>query len=125
MCLNRTIKLIPLALCLALPGAAYAQAWAKYYGERDQFIVNFPGEPEITEIDYISETGVPIPARIYSVDDGKSRYAITVVDYTVAQQAHIDFCHAKEAAGDRISPNQCTGRGHLRAEGNWPTSEVA
>jgi len=114
MCLHRIITLVPLALVLALPDVSFAQAWEKYYGERDQFIVNFPGEPRIEEIEYISETGVPIPARVYSVESRGSRFAITVVDYTVAEQAHIDFCRAKEAAGERISPNQCTGRGHLR-----------
>lgn len=111
---SKLINLIPLAVCLAVPGAALAQGWIKYHGERDQFIVNFPGEPEITEIDYISETGVPIPARVYSVENRGSRFAITVVDYTQAEQAHIDFCRAQEAAGERISPNQCRGRGHLR-----------
>jgi len=50
MCLHRTITLVPLALGLALPGVVFAQAWEKYYGERDQFIVNFPGEPQIEEI---------------------------------------------------------------------------
>ena len=111
---NKLIKLISLAVALALPGALYAQGWVKYHGERDRFIVNFPGEPEIAEIEYISETGVAIPARIYSVDSRGSRYAITVVDYTTAEQAHLDFCRAEAAASERISPNQCTGRGHLR-----------
>jgi len=108
------MKLLPLAFGLVLPGAAYAQAWTKYYGEQDQFIVNFPGDPEVVEIDYTTESGATIPARIYSVDGEGDRYAITVIDYTVAEQAHVALCRRMEVELDRISPNQCIGRGHLR-----------
>jgi len=114
MCLTKIRKLMPLALGLVLPGAAYAQGWIKFYSEEDQFIVNFPGEPELAEVDYITESGAAIPSRIYSVENGDSRYAITVVDYTVAEQAHVARCRQLEAELDIVSPNQCGGRGYLR-----------
>ena len=85
--LIKLIKLMPLALGLVLPEAAYAQGWIKYVNEEDQFIVNFPREPELLEVDYITESGATIPSHIYSVENQDSRYAITVVDYTVAEQA--------------------------------------
>jgi hypothetical protein len=108
------IELISLALSLTFSAAVLGQDWSKYYSERDQFIVNFPGDPDVAEVDYVSESNVLIPARIYSVDDGESRYAIKVVDYTLAEQAHVDHCRQMAAESQRISPNQCIGRGHLR-----------
>ena len=104
----------PLALGLMLPGAAYAQGWIKYVSEQDQFIVNFPGEPEVVEADYTTEAGATIPSRVYSVEGGDSRYAITVVDYRQAEQAHVVRCLQMAAETEQVSPNQCTGNGHLR-----------
>ncbi len=114
MRLIKLIMLMPLALGLVLPGAVYAQGWIKYVNEEDQFIVNLPREPELLEVDYITESGATIPSRIYSVENGNSRYAITVVDYTVAEEAHVARCRRLEVETDRVSPNQCSGRGHLR-----------
>ena len=111
---TRTLKLLPLLLVVVLAGASHAQTWSKYYSERDQFIVNFPGEPEIVEMDYTTETGVTIPTRIYSVEGDGSRYAIRVIDYTQIQQAHVDLCRRLEIELDRISPNQCQGREYYR-----------
>jgi len=114
MRLIKIVTLMPLALGLVLPGAAYAQGWIKYTNTEDQFVVNFPGEPELLEVDYITESGATIPSRIYSVENGNARYALTVVDYTAAEQAHVARCRRLEAETDRVSPNQCIGRGHLR-----------
>jgi hypothetical protein len=93
---------------------ANGQEWVKYSNLEDRFIVNFPGQPDILEVDYTTESGAIVPSRIYSVDDGNARYAITIMDYTVAEQAHVDRCRRLEAETGRISPNQCIGRGHLR-----------
>ena len=111
---TNTMRLLAAVPLLAAAAAASAQGWSKYYSERDQFIVNFPGEPDVREVDYVSETGVAIPSRVYSVEDGASRYAITVVDYTQAEAAHVERCRRLDAELDRVSPNQCRGRGHLR-----------
>ena len=112
MRLTRITTLMPLALGLVLPGA-YAQGWIKYVNEQDQFVVNFPGEPEIVEVDYLTEAGATIPSRVYSVEDDSSRYAITVVDYTAAEAAHMARCRELQAALDIVSPNECTSREHL------------
>ena len=103
-----------LSLVLIFPGFSFAQGWIKYVNEQDQFIVNFPEEPELLEVNYVTESGATIPSRIYSVENENSRYAITVVNYTVAEQAHVARCRRLEAETDRVSPNQCRGRGHLR-----------
>ena len=113
MRLSKMNAIVPLALGLVFQGTACAQGWIKYIDEGDRFVVNFPGEPEILEVDYITESGVTIPSRIYSVENGNSRFAIAVVDFTVADQAHVARCRRMEAELDIVSPNQCRGRGHL------------
>ena len=112
--LLRNIPKLALALALALPAAAYAQGWLKYFSEEDRFIVNFPGEPLVVQAEYTTESGATIPSRIYSVENGDSRYAITVVDYSLAERAHEERCRLMQAELDIVSPNQCRGRGHLR-----------
>jgi len=107
-----TISLL-LPLAFGFAGAAHAQGWTKYVNEQDQFVVNFPGEPKLVEIDYITESDVIIPARIYSVENGNSRFSMTVVDYTAADQAHVLRCRRMNAELDIVSPNQCGGTGHL------------
>ena len=113
MRLIRIRKLIPLALGLVFPVAIYAQGWIKYVNEGDQFIVNFPAEPQLLEVDYTTESGAIIPSRLYSVENDNGRYAITVVDYTVAEQAHVARCRRMETELDIVSPNECGGRDHL------------
>jgi len=89
---TKLAKLIFVTLPLVFPGLALAQGWIKYDNEAERFIVNFPREPDIREIDYISEQGATFPARVYSVNDSESRYTVTVVDYTVAEKVHEERC---------------------------------
>jgi hypothetical protein len=114
MHLLKIIILLPLTLSLFFSGTIYAQGWIKYVNEKDQFVVNFPGEPKIVESNYVTESGATIPARIYSTQSRNSHYAITVVDYTAAEEAHITLCRQIEAETDIVSPNICSGRGHFR-----------
>ena len=107
-------KIIVLVFVLSSSGLAYAQSWIKFVSEEDQFIVNFPREPNISEVDYVTESGAIVPSRIYSVEADDSRYAVTVIDYTVAEEAHVARCRQMEVELDRVSPNQCRGNGHLR-----------
>jgi YD repeat-containing protein len=84
-------------ICLTLAmlisgGALHAQIWQEYISRSNRFIVNFPGEPEVTDIMYTSELDTPIPARVYSVDNEAGRYSMTVVDYTQAQRIYDELC---------------------------------
>ena len=67
-------------LLLAAPG--FAQEWIEYRNLQDRFKVNLPGQPTVRETMYEPQRGGKIPARIYSVQDGPRRYAVTVVDLT-------------------------------------------
>lgn len=101
----RVSPLVPTALILVLAGPAAAQDWVEYTSKQDLFIVNFPGEPAVRAIDYPTEYGVTLPARVYTVEDRGSRYSVTVVDYTQAERLHTE--RAKDCQG---YPNVCTNR---------------
>src|SRR5262245_8694768 len=51
----------------------------------DRFTCNFPSQPKVTETTYRSQMGAALPARIYSADQGQSRYSVTVIDYNQDQ----------------------------------------
>jgi hypothetical protein len=80
------LKLISTALALSFSGALFAQEWIEYGNREDRFSCNFPAQPKMAETTYKSEHGAQLPARVYSADQGKSRYSITVVDYNQVQR---------------------------------------
>ncbi len=47
-----------------------------------------PGEFAIEEIDFETEYGIVVPARIFSHENDTGRYSVTVVDYRDAQRLH-------------------------------------
>jgi hypothetical protein len=101
------MRLNPLvaAALLLLSGPAAAQGWSEYTSQDDLFIVYFPGEPTVTTITYPTEYGITLPARVYSVEGRGSRYSVTVVDYTTAEQLHTE--RARNCQG---YPDTCTNR---------------
>jgi len=88
----RWLKLVSLLSALLASGAALAQGWIKYVDEEQRFIVNFPDEPVVRDISYLSEFDVTYPARVYTVDNPPSRFTVTVVDYTEAPRLHQERC---------------------------------
>ena len=85
----RVLTLGSLALGLLLATAAQAQTWAEWPNRDDRFVVNFPGEPNRTELQYKTAKGTSLPAHVYTAEaDPKSRsagvYSVTVVDYNSA-----------------------------------------
>ena len=47
-----------------------------------------PGEFAIEEIDFETEYGIVVPARVFSHENETGRYSVTVVDYREAQRLH-------------------------------------
>jgi hypothetical protein len=83
----RILKLVSAALFVAT--AAQAQTWAEWPSRDDRFVVNFPGEPARTEMQYKTAKGTTLPAHVYTAEaDPRSRsagtYTVTVVDYNSA-----------------------------------------
>jgi hypothetical protein len=85
----RVLALVSATLALFVATAAQAQTWAEWPSRDDRFVVNFPGEPARTEMQYKTAKGTMLPARVYTAEaDPKSRsagiYSVTVVDYNSA-----------------------------------------
>ena len=79
------MRLIPFVLAatmMLLPGPAAAQEWIEYVNKTDFFSVNFPHEPKVEEITYVSAQGAPLPGRVYPATSGSSTYKMTVIDYS-------------------------------------------
>jgi hypothetical protein len=74
------------ALAFSTAGPATAQEWTEYQNVRDGFHALFPGQPSVTETTWMSQTGFRLPARVYSVERGRERYAMTVADYSSVEQ---------------------------------------
>jgi len=84
----RFVRLIA-AAAMCISSAVYAQAWSEYINREEFFTVNFPGDPTVKEIDYKTEKGTVLKAKVFtatapagSITAG--RYAMTVVDYSKA-----------------------------------------
>src|SRR6478752_3174318 len=85
----RFVTLISATLAAFAATAAQAQTWAEWPSREDRFVVNFPGEPGKSDLQYKTAKGTTLPAHVYTAEaDPKSRsagiYSVTVVDYSAA-----------------------------------------
>jgi hypothetical protein len=71
-----------------LSGSVYAQGWAEFFDRAEYFSINFPGTPEVNDINYDSEYGVTLPARTYTLQNGDIHYQVTVVNYNEAERIY-------------------------------------
>jgi hypothetical protein len=97
----RLIALVA-AFVLSLAGPSLAQEWIEYVSRADLFTVNFPAEPTVREITYQTEYGITLPGRVHSYEDGRSRYSVTMIDYSNVQKIHAD-----RLANCQKYPNLC------------------
>ena len=84
----RFLRLIILASALWFCGFAVAQRWIPYASATDGFRLMAPGEFAIEEINFETEYGIVVPARIFSHENDAGRYSVTVVDYRESQRLH-------------------------------------
>lgn len=78
----RITSLVTAALVVTLTGPLLAQEeWVEFTSERDGFRITFPGAPTVQETTWTSQMGYALPARVFTVERGKARYAVTVADY--------------------------------------------
>lgn len=82
----RLTPLISMAVALSVAAPLFAQEWVEFASREDRFTCLFPTQPKVTETTYLSQHEANLPARIYSAEEGQSRYKVTVVDYTQAQR---------------------------------------
>ena len=79
--------------------------WIDYTGKDDFFIVNFPGQPTVRNITYPTEFGITLPGRVYTVENGASRYSVTVIDYSTAERIHTE-----KVSNCQSYPDTCLNR---------------
>jgi hypothetical protein len=60
----------------------------EFISTEDRFSIPFPGKPTVTEIMWPSEYSAVVPGHVYTVQQGASKYSVTVIDYTNAEQIH-------------------------------------
>ena len=87
------------ALVLAVNGTSFAQGFIQYTSPQDFFGVSFPGDPTVRETTWKSEGGVALPARVYTVDNARGRYSMTVVDYKDVEKLHAERAAQCEKGG--------------------------
>ena len=75
------ILLLLVGVLLAVPALAGAQEWELFTSTEDGFKIDFPGTPTIAPSTWKTEQGYALPSRIYSVERGREKYAMTVVDF--------------------------------------------
>ena len=87
----RRISVVTAALILLMSGPSFAQEWIQYASKADLFGVNFPRAEECrTRLTHTGIRGHRPAARVYSADQGPSRYPVTVVDYADTEKIHAD-----------------------------------
>ena len=96
----RLMPLVGVALVLSLPGPSFAQDWVEFSNLEDRVTATFPGDPVVTEISWVSEFGAVLPGREYSVTQGKSRYALTVIDYNPIERLAVERAKSCEQGAE-------------------------
>lgn len=82
------IRLVLAAVIIGHASPARAQEWGDFLSQDDRFFINFPGQPTVEAIAWVSEFGMNLPARVYTGSRGPEHYSITVVDYSGAEKAY-------------------------------------
>jgi len=81
----RLIRLLSAGWILFVSAPAFAQEWIEYVDRKEHFQINFPGQPTVKDIQYLSEDGEMLPARVYTAKEGPATYSLTVVNYKDAE----------------------------------------
>ena len=66
--------------CVALAQAT----WSEFVDRGEHFTINLPGEPKVVTITYKTAKGTSLPAKVYTAQDARGTYQVTVVNYTTA-----------------------------------------
>jgi len=94
-------RILPATVFL-FSGLSQAQGWLEYIDQSSYFSVNFPAEPDVREITYMSTQGVAFPAQVYSAAGVRGdSYSVTVVDYTDAERLHRERPEGAESSSTR------------------------
>jgi hypothetical protein len=110
--------LVSTALLLATAGPLYAQEDSvDFVSKEDFFSVTFPGKPTVTEGTWVTEYGVVLSSKVYTVDTPHSHNVLTVVDYTPVERVLTQKSHEKCPIGsDTCNGLRESGLGYWKDE---------
>lgn len=110
----RRTTFVAAALILSIPGLAHAQEWVEFASREDRVTVTFPVQPKVTQTTYKSQFGADLPARVYTAEQGQSRYSLTVVDYSPLERILTE-----KAKSCPPGAETCRGGGSSTGPGYW------
>ena len=83
------LRLMSLVTILVFSSSAFAQRWAPYTSEDGEFRIMVPGGQFAVEtVDFETEYGIVVPARVHTAQDTHGNYTLTVVDYSDSMELH-------------------------------------
>jgi hypothetical protein len=111
------VPVVAAAFTLMMSAPAVAQEWVEFVSREDRVTVTFPVQPTVTQSTYKSQFGAELPARVYSAQQGQSRFSMTVADYSrivpiLTEKAKSCPAGAEACRGGGSS----TGPGYSRAD---------
>ncbi|HXD15967.1 MAG TPA: hypothetical protein VN654_03055 [Vicinamibacterales bacterium] len=109
---------IAVSVMLLAAGTAAAQEWEEFVSKDDGFKVDFPGKPTVTDMTWKSQMDYILPGKVYSVDKGRERYSMTVVDYRPIEQQGIERAKTCEEGNQ-----QCRQNAGIMGPGYWKHDE--
>lgn len=68
--------------------------WEEIASQEERFSAVFPGKPVVHETAWMSQFGAVLPARVYSLTKGRSRYSATVVNYNPVERLLVERSRA-------------------------------
>jgi len=93
------------SVMLLVAGTAAAQEWEEFVSKEDGFKVDFPGKPTITDTTWKSQMDYVLPGKVYSVNKGRERYSMTVIDYRSLEQQGIERAKTCEEGNQQCRQN--------------------
>ena len=83
------LRLISFASILLFSASALAQRYAPFVSEQDRFQIMVPGGAfDIETVDFQTEYGIVVPARVHTAETEQGKFTLTVVDYTDSMALH-------------------------------------
>lgn len=84
------LRLISIASIMLVSSSALAQRFAPFESDQDRIRILVPGGTfDIETVDFETEYGIVVPARVHTAKTDEGLYKLTVVDYTDAMELHI------------------------------------
>lgn len=112
----RCIPAFAIALLFSVSGTVFAREWIQFASRDDRFTCNFPSEPKITQTTWKSEHGADLPARVYSVTEGQSRFSVMVVDYNPIEKILTEKAKSCPAGAEPCLGGGAGGVGHWKSD---------